>query len=479
MCVCVCVTVQLELAAEEQEQDRENKEEEEPERYSEYPTFPARPPSPQPPFTSTTFPTAPDTPQSNNARGRPSAVANERRERAFLEQTATNLGQEDPFVPDGQPRPSDPYRPSVRMPPPPGAYLPHMYQPFPPDGRHEAEKEEREGVMNEGMAPGMLPPTPSHPPYFNHPLAYHPSHHHYPPWVSPTPHLGGHNMSFPYPKPSPGFNVGPTVPPPPPVSSHPNFRLSWPPPRFPGTSPFYPGHASHNSSFAGFGLNHMFGSSYLPPHVYGAALGESRGSQRPFSPSGVTGVSMQVQPPSSPPSAPSMSNLPHSSSSLQAGPDTGELSLPMCVLLCVCVCVCICCFSGSGLLPQTSSGTIPAPATTSTQPSFPKSQNNPHTHTSSASNHPPPLLPWEATDGGCGGEARVVREGERKKVAASLAREQDRDSLSSLPLSVPDASKLVTCVILKGRVSVLNLGDRGQREGQVRGLQRSSQCLML
>ena len=332
-----CMMVQLEVAAGEREDDQED---EELDRYREEPVFHARPPSPQPPFTSTT-PPPPDTPQSSNTRGRPFKPANEKRERDDFEQSATEPG---PTMSGSQTRRSDRRRSSFfQMLPPPGAYLPHLYQPVPPNRRDpEREEEEEEGEsVDDGVAAGFFPPPPPLPPYFHpHPFPYYypplPPHHHlYPPWVPPTPHLGGHNMSFPHLQTSTSFNTGPSVSP---LPSHPNpypnFRL------YPGVAPVYPGHTPYDSFF---GLNssghHAFGPSY-PPHHMGGHIGGGGGyegvlrgvtreggeqHQRPVSPSGVTGVSMQVQPPSSPPSAPSDTNLPQTSS--LADPNTGQLNL--------------------------------------------------------------------------------------------------------------------------------------------------------
>ena len=154
-----CMMVQLEVAAGEREDDQED---EELDRYREEPVFHARPPSPQPPFTSTT-PPPPDTPQSSNTRGRPFKPANEKRERDDFEQSATEPG---PTMSGSQTRRSDRRRSSFfQMLPPPGAYLPHLYQPVPPDRRDpEREEEEEEGEsVDDGVAAGFFPPPTPHP----------------------------------------------------------------------------------------------------------------------------------------------------------------------------------------------------------------------------------------------------------------------------------------------------------------------------
>lgn len=317
-----CHVVQLELAAEEQQEDKED-EEEDLGRYQEEPVLHDRPPSPLPPFTSSTLPTAPpDTHQSNNTRGRPSQPANEKRERDDFDQSATNQSQETATMSSSRQRQRDPQRSSsIRMPPPPGTYLPHLYQPVPPDRRDpDREEEGEESVDDDAMPAGYFPPPPPLPPYLHHPSPYYyPPPHLYPPWVPPTPQF---NMSVPHLQTSPSYNVGPTLSPHP--NPYPNFRLSWPPPHHSGVSPIYPGHTPYDSFMGG---PHMYGSNYPLPHMGGGysdmmrgERGESRGQQRVLSPSGVTGVSMQVQPPSSPPSAPSVSNLPQTTSS---GPSTG------------------------------------------------------------------------------------------------------------------------------------------------------------
>ena len=67
----------------------------------------------------------------------------------------------------------------------------------------------------------------------------------------------------------------------------------------------YPPHPTHHHMMGGYGVVRGGGGGE------GGEGGEVGG--RLYSPSGVTGVSMQVQPPSSPPSAPSLSNLQPSS----------------------------------------------------------------------------------------------------------------------------------------------------------------------
>ena len=274
-------------------------------RYQEHPILSGRPSSPQPPFTST-LPTSsprltrPHPPGSNNTRGLPTEGGNER---AFFEQQTTHTEEEDPTISGNQQRSS-----TVGA---QGAYFPQIYQP--------QSAEDADTVGNEGMGVFTGPPPPPHPPYFHPSHPHFPPHHYqFPPWAPNTPQLAGH--SFPqYPHPSPGltnlppFTAGPA-------------HLSWPPPPPPPLIPgLSPGPPIYDSSGPTAPLNTsghlMYGSPGYPAHVYTAgvypfpAMGGGRGR----SPSGVTGISMQVQPPSSPPSAPSLTNLPHSSSSLAPG----------------------------------------------------------------------------------------------------------------------------------------------------------------
>ena len=318
--------------------EREN--EEEFDGYQEDPIHP-----PPPPLSSTAFPTSQPglgslaktaVPQSNTVRDIPTGRENEnKQESAFFEEIpATQSGQEGPPVSSDQPRLSEVYIPSqrpssVRVPPAPTTYFPHVYQPPP---RHQPEREADTTVNNDISAPGFpQDPLPSHfPPYFHHSHPHLPPRPHYrnSPWAPPTLNMGGQNASFSHF--SPGFNIGPPAPYF--TANSAPFRLSWPPPPPPhlsGFSPAYPGPSIYDSSATGLNSSghHMFGSPGYPPIYFGGggyspAVASGR-TGRGRSPSGVTGISMQVQPPSSPPSAPSPTNLPHASSD---GQNTGQSS---------------------------------------------------------------------------------------------------------------------------------------------------------
>lgn len=202
------------------------------------------------------------------------------------------------------------------------AYFPHTYQQV-PDNVQGVEVSD-EGGNDEIPAP----PPPPLPPYLYHPSPYN-HHSYYPPWISPTPftsmprpplhnnYMGYPPFQHPTPGPLPGVQ---------PPSSYPSpYTHPWLPHNIPGVSPMYPYDplASSGSSMGGYGLHSshgLFGPSTHPPTQHHRMMGGGygRGGEgghgvggRPYSPSG---VSMQVQPPSSPPSAPSLSNLQHTSS---------------------------------------------------------------------------------------------------------------------------------------------------------------------
>ena len=252
-------------------------------------------------------------------------------------------------------RPGVPLRRSSQgLPPGPMAYLPHMYQhPHP-----VPEKEEEDGVADDVPLSEQVPgggfafaPPPPLAPYFQPSPYTVPYAAPYPSWVPPTPfpnmppqhHMPGlahpaHMPGLGHPAsvgPSPTFMPGPRAPL---HSPYTRYRPSWPPAAFPMSPqyPFHPGYygpSPHSygppgAGYRGLSASHLFNSSYLNAGYGGlnASYGGVGGGgvvdedgihQRCYSPSGVTGVSMQVLPPSSPPSAPSVSNLHHTSSSLQ------------------------------------------------------------------------------------------------------------------------------------------------------------------
>ena len=306
--------------------------------------------SPQPPLTSTFIPPTSGATDSATAgyaqlaydhrAGLAEANLDRQQSEAFSHQTAGSSFQQVPAMPSfpqgTQGSNVPPRKLSQGIPPAQMAYFPHMYQ-------HQCPVDEKEGggepnvnaQMEGSFAPA--PPPPPLAPYIHQPSPYTP-YHHPPPWVPPTPfptmpHTH-HAFGLPHPpllRPSlGGFTSAPQR-----FSSYHSpysrYRLSWPPAHLPGVSPVYPGYygalydpaAVDNATTTGYGLNssHMFRSSY-PSHVgyegeAGAIGGGGLGGQRLYSPSGVTGVSMQVQPPSSPPSAPSVSNLQQTSSMMQ------------------------------------------------------------------------------------------------------------------------------------------------------------------
>ena len=319
--------------------------------------------SPQPPFTSTAVPPSSGANDSATAgyapydprAGLAEANLNRQQSEAFTHQTAGSAFQQVPSMPSfpqgthGSNVPSR--RTSQGLPPAPTAYFPHVYQ-------HQCPVDEKEGggepdvnaQMEGSFAPA--PPPPPLAPYLQQPSPYTPYHHPHS-WVPPTPfptmpHTH-HAFGLPHPpllRPSLGGFTSASQRFPSYHSPYSHYRLSWPPAHLPGVSPVYPGYygsvydpavaaGAESGVPTGYGLNssHMFRSSY-PPHVgYGDEAGTMGGGgvrgQRLYSPSGVTGISMQVQPPSSPPSAPSLSNLQQTSSMMQ--PTSGTIYMYMCM----------------------------------------------------------------------------------------------------------------------------------------------------
>ena len=189
---------------------------------------------------------------------------------------------------------------------PPMVYMPHMYQHPAGQGREEgaeASYGRLPATSSQEQGPEVLPSLAPPPPIAPH---FHPSPMtSYPPWLpsSEHPHSMQSSMQqLPHIGPSPAYRYtspmyGPRMPF---YSPYTRYRLSWPPQMY--------GHAPQPSFLQGYyGLN-----------ASGAA---EAGPYHSNSPSGVTGVSMQVQPPSSPPSVPSTSNL---QQVLNAQPTSGE-----------------------------------------------------------------------------------------------------------------------------------------------------------
>lgn len=196
---------------------------------------------------------------------------------------------------------------------PPMVYMPHMYQ-HPAGQDREEEAEASYGRLPATSSqeqgpeafPSLAPPPPIAPHFHPSPMtAYHPWFPTLPPSSEHPPSMQGSMQQPPHIGPSPAYRYaspmyGPRMPV---YSPYTRYRLSWPPQMY--------GHAPQPSFLQGYyGLNASYGS--------GAA---EAGPYHSNSPSGVTGVSTQVQPPSSPPSAPSTSNL---QQVLNAQPTSGE-----------------------------------------------------------------------------------------------------------------------------------------------------------
>ena len=221
-------------------------------------------------------------------------------------------------------------------------YFPRAYQQVPENSQGVVD-----GSDDDNNIPAVPPPPPPPPCTYNHPSPYNVHTGYFPlPWIPPTPFtsampLPPHNSYMGYPPfqyPTPTAVSGVQQP-----SFYPSpYTFPWLPHNISatGVSPMYPPFdpmASSGSAAAGIGgyTSHggLFGPSSHHPSTQqqqhmmaggGGGYGVTRGSVegeggdgRAYSPSGVTGVSMQVQPPSSPPSAPSLSNIQqHTTSSI-------------------------------------------------------------------------------------------------------------------------------------------------------------------
>ena len=194
-------------------------------------------------------------------------------------------------------------------------YVPRAYQPLPGQaGSHEG------GIRASGGGYGQHPVDPTQEPA--NPDAFHPApppplapHFHpspltsYHPWISSAfrpPSDPLHSLNSPMHQPPPGVSpyqygfpfYGPRAPSF--FSPYMRYRISWPPPGFGGHPP--QGY---------YGLNTGYSSGVGTSAAY-----------RCDSPSGVTGVSTLVLPPSSPPSEPSSSNM--NQVSFSAQPTSGK-----------------------------------------------------------------------------------------------------------------------------------------------------------
>lgn len=323
-------------------------------------------------------------------------------------------------------------------------YAPHTYQ----HQSHVPIKEE-DGAPDvplnvDPQMVGSFAPAPPPPlaPYI-HPSPYTPYHSWMPP--TPLPTLPHSTLGHPL-QPSPGLIPVPRMPF---HSPYTRYRLSWPPAHFP-VSPQYPVYPSSYygppvpSAYdpdTGCSLNSSRNYSFSYPHsAFSGKAGVGGAGRRPYSPSGVTGLSMQVQPPTSPPSAPSISNLNHSS--LQ--PSTGMLLPVTCTTRCSLLSR-VFLYTESGLLQHSSSSTLQAPTTATSHTNPTKLPNlSPHlvppftTHPNTSTATAQRAAKWQEKQ-----EHGGKREGEEgaRLAAASQTRAQDADSLSSLPLSLPDTSR--------------------------------------
>lgn len=313
-----------------QQQQQDQQEGEEVEADGEEPLFRVRL-SPQPLFSSTTAFSAPG--PTSGATGFSMAAPQSCDHKPTLTEAPLGGGQQNEAYPQPstgsfQQVPAMPVYPGAHgsnvpsrrtsqgVPPAPMTYVPHMYQHQP----HISVKEE-DGAPSvplnvEPQMVGNFAPVPPPPlaPYF--PPSPYTSYH---PWMPPTPFPTiphpplGHSLQPPLLMPRTPFH-----------SPYTRYRLSWPPAHFPVSPqyPMYPGGyygppgPSAYDPDSGYSLNSSHNYSMGYPH---AGFGGKAGvGERPYS----RGLSMQVQPPTSPPSAPSVSNL--NQSSLQ--PSTGILT---------------------------------------------------------------------------------------------------------------------------------------------------------
>ena len=157
------------------------------------------------------------------------------------------------------------------------------------------------------LRPNHLPGYP-----YRSPMSYPPHHYNHPQWGDHQSPPRAAMFGSPGQDPPPALFVPPFPPHPPSVMQHlpplthapfgGQLHSHMPPPHFPPPVP------SFNANIAGFG--NLRPSSLLPPqaHLHGGPFSKVLADNHVgfHSPSGITAASLQVQPPSSPPSAPSI-----------------------------------------------------------------------------------------------------------------------------------------------------------------------------